>query len=247
MPSFAAPPLDPRWAFFLDIDGTIIELAETPQAVVSTPREKILVEKLRRAAGGAFALVSGRPITVIDELFAPLKLPAAGQHGVERRDAKGKLHRHRFPVEVMRRAAAPIREFAEHHEGLVFEDKGSSVALHYRLAPRLAAAAHHVVRDAAAQLGALVEVQGGKMVAELKPAGRDKGMAIAEFMREPPFAGRVPVFIGDDLSDEYGFRVVNRLRGHSVKVGRGATEARWRISDSPAVHRWLEEWIARCS
>jgi trehalose 6-phosphate phosphatase len=121
----------------------------------------------------------------------------------------------------------------------VFEDKGASVALHYRLAPQLAAAAHTVVRKAASELGDEVEVQGGKMVAELKPSSRDKGIAIEEFMRERPFAGRQPVFIGDDLTDEYGFHVVNKLGGHAIKVGRGETAARWRISNAAAVRAWL--------
>ena len=102
-----------------------------------------------------------------------------------------------------------IRSFAAQHHGLVFEDKGASVALHYRLAPQLARAAQSVVREAAVPLGEAVEVQEGKMVVELKPAGCDKGKAIAQFMREAPFEGRVPVFLGDDVTDEYGFRVVN--------------------------------------
>jgi len=88
-------------------------------------------------------------------------------------------------------------------------------------------------------------MQAGKLVYELKPGGRDKGTAIEEYMREPPFAGRTPVFVGDDLTDEYGFEVVNRLGGHSVKVGPGASAARWRIADADAVRAWLGEWLAR--
>jgi trehalose 6-phosphate phosphatase len=241
---YAAPPVAPGWAIFLDVDGTLLEIAESPEEVHATPAECRMLERLQKAAGGALALVSGRQLEVIDDLFSPLALPAAGQHGVERRDAQGRVQRDAFPAEALARAVTPIRAFAARHKGLVFENKGSSVALHYRRAPRLAAAAHSVVREAAAELGELVEVQRGKMVAELKPAGRDKGMAIEAFMEEPPFAGRIPVFVGDDLTDEYGFRVVNRLGGHSVKVGRGPTSARWRLQDSAAVHAWLEEWIA---
>src|SRR5438270_4733856 len=139
---------------------------------------------------------------MIDELFAPLRLPAAGQHGVERRDARAREHHPSFSDDVIGRAAETIRAFAESHRGHGFENKGYSMAQHYRLAPHLASAAHAVVREAASALGEGVEVQRGKMVAELKPAGHDKGRAIAAFMREKPFAGRVPVFLGDDLTDE---------------------------------------------
>jgi trehalose 6-phosphate phosphatase len=237
------PPFEGNWAFFLDIDGTLLEIAETPDAVEADRSELVLVGKLSRAAGGAVALISGRSLHVIDELFAPLVLPAAGQHGAERRDAQGRRHRHRFPVTALKPAAGGIRSFAARHQGLVFEDKGASVALHYRLAPQLAAAAHEAVREAAEPLGDAVEVQGGKMVVELKPAGCDKGKAIESFLQEPPFAGRVPVFLGDDLTDEYGFRVVNRLGGHSVKVGQGPSAARWRVESPAAARAWLAAWL----
>jgi trehalose 6-phosphate phosphatase len=136
-----------------------------------------------------------------------------------------------------------IRTFAAQHQGLVFEDKGASVALHYRLAPQLARAAQSMVREAAEPLGEAVEVQQGKMVVELKPAGCDKGKAIAQFMREAPFEGRVPVFLGDDVTDEYGFRVVNAMGGHAVKVGEGPSVARWRIDNPAAARAWLRGWL----
>ena len=238
------PPFDPRWAFFLDLDGTLFEIRNTPQAVRRAPEEVELVSYLAEAAGGAVALISGRAIAKIDRLFAPLKLAAAGQHGAERRDARGVLKKIDLPESKLKKAADAIGAFAASHEGLVFEHKGLSMALHYRLAPHLAEAAHAAVREAAAALGDAVEVQGGKMVAELKPAGHDKGRAIGEFMREPPFAGRVPFFIGDDLTDEHGFVVVNRMGGHSVKVGEGETAARWRLASPAAVRAWLAEGLA---
>ena len=233
------------WVFFLDIDGTLLEHAERPDAV--RPGEPLfrLLAELHRAAGGALALISGRSVSDIDALFAPLRLPAAGQHGVERRDARGAVHRHAIPTAALRVVAARIAEFAAGRPGLLLENKGFSLALHYRLAPQLAGAAQAALRDAAAQLGDGFEVLGGKMVVELKPSGRDKGGAIEEFMREPPFAGRTPVFIGDDHTDEYGFGVVNRLGGWSVKVGPELSAARWRIADAPAVRAWLDAWVAR--
>jgi trehalose 6-phosphate phosphatase len=239
------PPFIGQAAFFLDIDGTLLDIAETPYAVEPKRGDCALIGDLQRSAKGAVALISGRSLASIDELFAPLVLPAAGQHGVERRDPGGRVHRMAFPVDSLQRVARDVESFARRHEGLVFENKGHSVALHYRLAPELAEAAHQVVRKAARRLGEGVEVQAGKMVAELKPAGRDKGMAIEEFMREAPFAGRIPVFLGDDVTDEYGFRVVNRLGGHSVKIGKGPSEARWRLADAAGARAWLRAWLDR--
>src|SRR3954463_410497 len=243
MPPAAAPPFDPNPAFFLDIDGTLLDIEGRPDDVRIGRAELELVSGLHRATGGALALVSGRPLAGIDALFHPLRLALAGQHGAERRDARGKRHRHRFPVEALHRAAAPLRKFVARNEGLIFEDKGASVALHYRLAPQLQAAALAVVEEAAKTAGGALEIQLGKMVYELKPSGVDKGSAIDEFMLEPPFAGRVPVFLGDDVTDESGFRAVNRLGGHSVKVGQGETAARWRLGDPAAAKSWLGAWM----
>jgi trehalose 6-phosphate phosphatase len=233
------PPFQRNWAFFLDIDGTLLDIAATPKAVHTAKADCRLVGALYERSGGALALVSGRSLKMIDQLFSPMRLPAAGQHGVERRDARGRIHRPSFSNDVLERAADRIREFAERHSGVVFEDKGYSMALHYRLAPRLAAAAHAVVREAARALGDRVEVQRGKMVAELKPAGYDKGRAIEAFMRERPFAGRMPVFLGDDVTDEHGFERVARMGGHSIKIGPGPTAARWRLPSPAAARAWL--------
>jgi trehalose 6-phosphate phosphatase len=237
------PPYAANWAFFLDIDGTLLDIEGHPDAVRIEHAELDLVSALHRGTGGALALISGRPLAGIDVLFDPLKLPIAGQHGAERRDARGKRHRHQFPVEALHRAAAPVRRFAARHEGVVFEDKGASVALHYRLAPHLASEAKQIVEDAVKEARGALELQFGKMVFELKPAGVDKGSAIEAFMNDEPFAGRVPVFLGDDVTDEYGFRVVNRLEGHSIKVGPGPTDARWRVEDPGAAKAWLAGWV----
>jgi trehalose 6-phosphate phosphatase len=237
------PPYGANWAFFLDIDGTLLEIEGHPDAVRIGRAELDLVGGLHRATGGALALISGRPLAGIDVLFHPLKLPSAGQHGAERRDARGRRHRHVFPVDALHRAATPVRRFAARNEGLVFEDKGASVALHYRLAPELAAEARRVVEEAIKAAEGALEMQVGKMVFELKPAGVDKGKAIEAFMQDAPFAGRVPVFLGDDVTDEYGFRVVNRIQGHSIKVGPGATDARYRLDNPAAAKAWLAAWM----
>ena len=238
----SVPPYSADCAFFLDIDGTLLDIAETPDAVRTDAADYRLLERLHAAAGGAVALVSGRTLAMIDALFAPLKLPAAGQHGYERRDGAGRRRRHRFDAARLRPVAAVLQEFASRHPGLVFEDKGASVALHYRLAPELRVAAHEQALAAAALLPGQVEVQPGKMVWEVKPAGAHKGMAIEEFMRELPFRGRLPVYLGDDLTDEDAFRAVNRLGGQSIKVGAGETAARYRLPDPAAARAWLDGW-----
>jgi trehalose 6-phosphate phosphatase len=239
------PPYAANWAFFLDIDGTLLDIEGHPDHVRIGRAELDLVDGLHRATGGALALVSGRPLAGIDVLFHPLKLPIAGQHGAERRDGDGRRHRHQFPVEALHRAATPVRKFVARNEGLIYEDKGASVALHYRLAPQLEAAARKVVENAVKSAGGAIEMQVGKMVFELKPAGCDKGKAIEEFMSDAPFVGRTPVFLGDDVTDEFGFRVVNRLNGHSIKIGPGPTDARWRLANPAATKAWLGAWMDR--
>jgi len=134
-----------------------------------------------------------------------------------------------------------FERFAEEHAGVVVEDKGTSVALHYRLAPEIADAAQRLANRVMLDIGAGFRTQNGKMLVELRPAGADKGTAIEAFMAEPPFAGRVPVFIGDDVTDEDGFAAVNLMGGHSVRVGASnGSVAAWRVSDIGAVLDWLE-------
>lgn len=229
------------WAFFLDIDGTLFEHAERPDAVPADPAVVQLLAGLRAATGGALALISGRAVADIDAIFAPLRFPAAGLHGVERRDALGRVHTHALPETPLRRESARLAAFAAQHAGLIFEDKGLSLALHFRQAPHLAPAAHEIAATVAAALGEGFELLRGKMVIEIKPGGRDKGASIEDFLREAPFHGRIPAFVGDDLTDEYGFTVVNRLGGHSVKVGAGETAARWRLADAAGVRAWLTQ------
>lgn len=234
MPGFSAD-----WAVFLDIDGTLLEHVERPDAVRADAALGSLLVALHEATRGALALISGRPVATLDALFAPLRLAVAGQHGIERRGADSRLHRHAFPLEPLRRAARQLGDFAARHAGLLLEDKGHSLALHFRLAPQLAGAAREAVAEVLAALGPDFEMQSGKLVLEIRPGGRNKGTAIEEFMAEAPFAGRLPVFIGDDTSDEYGFAIVNRIGGHAIKVGPGPSSARWRLADAAAVRKWL--------
>ena len=233
----------PGWSYFLDIDGTLIDLEPHPAGVQIDAELRDLIERLYHTAGSAVALISGRAITDIDRLFPHARLPVAGQHGTERRDAAGRVSRHAFPVERLAAARTQLVEAAARQPGLWLEDKELSLALHYRGAPQLADYARRLVADCQAATGAEFCVLEGKRIVELKPAGRDKGMAVEEFMGEEPFRGRVPVFLGDDVTDEYGFKMVNRLGGHSIKVGSGETDARYHLRDVRSVRAWLTRAI----
>lgn len=233
------PAPDPGWAYFLDMDGTLVPLTMSPDGVRVDRRLRRVIEDLHAFAGGAVALVTGRPIADVDRLFPGRALPAAGQHGLERRASSGRITRHAAPSRRLDEVRRRLGEAVTRHPGLLLEDKGLSLALHYRRVPRLAGYAHRLARAQAGRLGRGYGVRPGKRVIEIGPTGRDKGASILEFTRERPFRGRTPVFLGDDLTDELGFQMVNRLGGISIKVGPGRTAARWRLPDVAAVRTWL--------
>jgi trehalose 6-phosphate phosphatase len=236
----ALPDWDMGWALFLDVDGTLVDIERHPDEVRADAELARSLAAAARALGGAVALVSGRSIASLDRIFAPLCLPAAGLHGLERRDAEGRVHYPRDYAERIAAARAQLLEFVQSEAGLLLEDKGAALALHFRNAPQLERACRQHMEAALRAAGEDFHVQGGKMVLELKPSGHDKGTAILAFMMEPPFAGRRPVFIGDDLTDEDGFRAVNRLAGLSVRVGAHPdTAARIVAGDVAEVRRWL--------
>src|SRR5258708_11601669 len=235
-------PGDP--GFFLDIDGTLLDIAERPQLVRIDEDLGHLLATLRDASGGAVALISGRSVAEIDRLFGR-NFCAAGQHGAERRDAAGKMHQHRVPLAGLRKAHERLRAMAAEHPALVLEDKGMNLAVHYRSAPELGATVRETLRRLVEELGDDFELQSGKMVMEIKPSGKDKGTAIAEFLAEVPFRGRLPVFIGDDLTDEFGFELINRAGGCSVKVGEGRSAAHWRLPNADTVRAWLKRFVER--
>ncbi|MBL8380652.1 MAG: trehalose-phosphatase [Burkholderiales bacterium] len=237
------PPYARDWCYFLDVDGTLLDIAATPDAVRVDPALTKLLAALRHAAGDAVALISGRALSDLDRLFGAAAPIAAGQHGAERRDGVGRVHRHVGRRELLRTVVTRLAAFAARHPGVVFEDKGASLALHVRGAPHAAGAARDAVAAGLRLLGGVYEMQVGKMVFEIKLTGYDKGSAIEDYMQEAPFTGRVPVFVGDDLTDEYGFCMVNALGGLSLKVGPGRSEARHRLADAPAVRAWLAGWV----
>ena len=206
---------------FLDVDGTLLEFGPTPDAVRVEPDLLQLLQDAAEACAGAVALVSGRSLAQLDALFAPRKWPAAGLHGAERRDARGRLHVHpgNQPVPVEIRTA--LGRLAELHPGLLLEEKGAAIALHYRQAPEhLEAELRHRVHELLeTHANGALHVQPGAYVLELKPAGITKANAIEDFLTEAPFAGRAPLFAGDDLTDLHGFEAVERHGGVSVAVG----------------------------
>ena len=229
--------LQPSCALFLDFDGTMVDIAPQPHAV-HVPQPLLgLLQDVRAYLGGAVAVISGRPIAQIDALLDPLRLPVAGVHGAEWRDASGEVHLlNTHPLDHVQEAACLL---AARNTGLLVENKRGSVALHYRQRPELEDLCLRTMQQAVDESTGLTLLR-GKMVAEAKPSGASKGQAIETFLAEPPFAGRTPVFIGDDVTDEAGFSTVQRLGGVGIKVGEGPTAAARRLADPTALHRELE-------
>ena len=228
------------WAFFLDIDGTLIDIAATPDGVVVPPGLPATLESLCDRTGGALALLTGRDIETVDRLFAPYKLPVGAVHGVLMRrnaDDDAGIAPHPALPDIRRRFEA----FAQAHGGALVEDKGTAVALHFRADPKLASAAEVLVAAALAEAGAGLMIQPGKMVLEVRPVGSDKGTALAAFMEGAAFKGRRPVAIGDDVTDEAMFQAAVAAGGVALGVGppRGETAAITAFAGPADVRNWL--------
>ncbi len=232
------------WALFLDIDGTLVDFVEDPDGLKASSEISNVLEELYRLTRGALALVSGRTIASVDVIFEPLRLPTAGLHGHERRDSLGRMQRARVEDRPLSAARASFTELVDRYPGAFIEDKGLAFALHYRRVPGATEDVEKLARKMEATLPEPFCVQRGKMVIEIRPCTYSKGSAIEAFMNEAPFNGRTPVFVGDDATDEYGFRWVHEHGGVSIKVGAGATSAHYRIGDVARVVRWLEDYAA---
>jgi trehalose 6-phosphate phosphatase len=228
-----------HWCLFLDVDGTLLELAPAPQAVIVEPALLQLLARLRRSAGGALALVSGRTIANLDGLFGT-DFPAAGLHGCERRDSHGKLHVADVATEQLAEVRAGLRAMVTRHPGLMLEDKGAGLALHFQGARQLEHQLRAEVALLAAPLVPEYTVLDGHAVLEVKPAAHTKDSAVTAFMQEAPFAGRVPIFIGDDQTDYGGFAAVRRYDGLAIAVGP-RVKSEWWLPGPAAVRRWLEQ------
>ncbi|MGN6319913.1 trehalose-phosphatase [Trinickia sp.] len=231
-------------AFFFDFDGTLVELAPTPDAVFVPPGVVDSLARLRHLTHGAVAVVSGRGIESIDGFLGMPDLPVAGLHGAERRDASGDTVRLGFNDERLLRMERVLAELVNDHPGTLLEIKGAALALHYRNAPLAETAARETTQRLVDTYADAYVLQPGKMVYEIKPKNVDKGRALTAFLDEPPFAGRTPVFAGDDLTDEKAFAVVNQRGGLSIKVGAGDTAARARVESVDAFVGWLADIVA---
>lgn len=232
------PPPSLQWCLFLDVDGTLIELTDSPLDTFADPELKILLSHVAERLGGAVALVSGRSIHYLDGLFAPLRLPAAGLHGVERRKASGVLHGASFVDTQLDAARIAVKALVQAHPGTSVEDKGRTIAVHFRMAPGSEAAVRQALVAIAKPLGSNYHIQEGSMVLEIKPRGFTKAGAIKAFVAEPPFSGRTPVFVGDDLTDQDGFRWVEDRGGISIAVG-DRVHGQFRLDNAAAVRHWL--------
>jgi len=238
------PPWPRRPALFLDLDGTLLEFAATPAGATPSLRLRRLLADLAALEHGAVAFVSGRTIADLDALLAPHRFATAGLHGIERRCADGRDLPAAIDPHGLDRVRERLAAFAAERPGVVLEDKRFALAVHYRQAPQRAGEVAALGVEFASALTRDWEILEGNHVLEIKPSTADKGAAIRAFMAERPFAGRTPVFVGDDVTDEDGFRVVNELGGVSVKVSAGSTSARWRLADIDAVTSWLEAHAA---
>ncbi|MCC4296879.1 MULTISPECIES: trehalose-phosphatase [Aurantimonas] len=235
------PALDTtRHAVFLDFDGTLVELVDDPQAVAMQPAAQRELAGLARKLDGALAVVSGRRIADLDRFLSPDRFAAAGVHGLERRRSPDGAVEMLAGPETLDPVRDRIASAVESARRLHLEDKDTALVLHYRTAPDLQDLAERIMAQATEGRDDLV-VMHGDCIVEVHPAGMDKGKAVAAMMEDAPFAGRIPVYVGDDTTDEFALRHVRNQGGVSIKVG-GAEKtsvAEFRLPDIAAVHAWI--------
>ncbi|BAT60171.1 trehalose-6-phosphate phosphatase [Variibacter gotjawalensis] len=228
-------------AILLDVDGTLIEFGPTPLDVHVPPSLKHTLSKLRDKLGGALCLVSGRPLEHLDILFSPLNVACIGGHGAENRLAPG---------QVLSATAAPIDPelrnrllgIATNTPGVLAEGKKYSLALHYRLAPEQEEYIRSEIERICADFPAdAVEVLPGKAVFEIKPRAFNKGVAVRALMEVPPFKGRKPIFLGDDVTDESVFSMLGEFNGIGYSVGRDLNFTEGTFATPREVRHWLYE------
>lgn len=251
LPELHLPPPE-QWALFLDLDGTLLDLAATPDAVRPEDGLEGVLTALEARTSGALAIVTGRPVPFVDGLFPGHRFTAAGLHGAEFRPgpalsvAPPMTGPQSDPVFAALRDL--VRQQAARLPGVIFEDKGRAFALHTRLAPEHAAEVATIMQSAADRAGPGWQLRPGKCVIELCPAGHDKGQILRNLMSLPPFLGRYPVAVGDDLTDEAMFGAANALGGLSLRIGPAgelAKSAAVAGLPSPAAFRtWIRRLVA---
>jgi trehalose 6-phosphate phosphatase len=228
----------PEAALFLDVDGTLAHIAARPQDVHPDSRRTQLLERLKVGLDGRLAVVTGRTLADVDRILEGRITCVAAVHGLVHRECDGTLHE-QPPHPGLAAATAQLQGFAARDSGLIVEEKGASVALHFRLAGHHAAAARAVARRIAAETG--LSLQEGDMVEELRTPGPTKGDSIRAFMGTELFSASTPIFVGDDVTDEHGFEEAQRLGGFGVLVGPPRqTHARYGLPGVAEVMAWLE-------
>lgn len=232
------------YALFLDFDGTLVDIVDRPDAVRLDPSLPDILTRLQDHLGHALAIISGRPIAFLDRHFAPHRFDIAGLHGLEHRIG-GRLYLcDPDDHPRLRETVVRLNEIVASRPGMLIEDKGCSVAIHWRLAPQEKDFALAIAHAAIEALGSEYRVQYGKAVAEILPSSAGKGKVIERFLQQAPYKGRRPIFAGDDLTDENGFKTVNAYGGLSVRIGEGETIARVRIGTPADLRHSLSEWAS---
>lgn len=235
------PLLTARHALFLDFDGTLADIAPHPDAVQVHPGVVPALRVLHQRLGGALAIATGRTQADIDHFLSPLQLPLASEHGAQYRMGNGVTGG--VPAPDLSGVVHTVQALLDRYPALVLERKSAGVALHYRQAVELEPLCRAALEHALAQSPGL-EILQGKCVMEVKPSGPNKGRAIHDFMQQAPFAGRIPVFAGDDVTDEHGFVAAQALGGIGIKVGLGDTSAVARCDDTAMLREWLFQMAA---
>jgi trehalose 6-phosphate phosphatase len=242
--SLPPPPLPDagaRWAIFLDVDGTLLDFADDPLSVRPGASLLALLHALHQALDGALALVSGRELADLDRLFNASRWAAAGLHGLQLRDADGNRRNFAVAPADQTRMRDATQALARRFDGVQLEDKQVAIALHCRRAPAQLPALHEAATTLMKQLPGY-ELQPGNLVLEFKPTGMDKGRAVLELLRRAPFAGRRPVYLGDDLTDEHAFASINSRHGLSVRIGTREPSLAQSTLPGPAA---AEAWLSR--
>lgn len=236
--------LDDECALFLDFDGTLVDIAEHPDAVTVDPALPDVLRRLQERLGGALAIISGRPIGFLDGRFAPYSFDAAGLHGLEHRIGGRLFLCDPDDHPQLRAMVGRLGQILAQKPGLIVEDKGCSAAIHWRLAPHEKEFALATAHAAVEALGSDYRIQHGKAVAEILPSAAGKGKVIEKFLQQSPYRGRRPIFVGDDLTDEHAFKTVNAHGGLSIRIGGGETVARERLGTPEELRYCLSEWAA---
>lgn len=226
-------------AIFLDVDGTLLDIADAPEAVHVPETLREALARLMERSGGGVALISGRPIAALDRLFAPLQLPAAGCHGAQLRLPAGKDNRDGVAAPMPESMKQAFSGIARPIAGVQIEDKTYTLAIHYRGAMAREADVIAAVTARMKNAGPGYEMLRGKAVVEIKPVGFNKGTALVNLMGHAPFAGRRPVFFGDDVTDEDVFRALPEFGGVGISVGRRIHGAEYCVESPEDIRRWL--------